>query len=143
MDNRVDPNTGSMWMRGEFVEPQRPIPPGIFARVQFPLGGPYQAVLVPEQALGTDQGQKFLFVVGEKDGKAVAQYRPVEQGPLQSDGWRVIRKGITPGEAVVVGGLQRVRDGAPITPEAEEAKDDAKAGAAREPSPARRKEAGS
>jgi RND family efflux transporter MFP subunit len=116
VDNRVDPNTGSLWMRGEFVHPDRPIKPGIFARVRFPLGGPYPAVLVAEQALGTDQGQKFVYVVDEKNR---AVYRPVKAGRLHG-GLRVIQDGLKPGERVVVSGLQRVRAGAEVTPKATE-----------------------
>lgn len=114
VDNRVDPNTGTMWMRGEFVSPKRPIKPGIFARIRFPLGGAYDAVVVAEQALGTDQGQKFLYVV---DNDNRVSYRPVKIGRLH-EGLRVIREGLQPGERVVVSGLQRVRAGGTVTPKA-------------------------
>ena len=144
VDNRADPNTGTMWMRGEFISPDRaaaaavggsvaaaaareqlvnlsrPVKPGIFGRVRFPLGAPYEAVLVAEQALGTDQGQKFVYVV--QDGKPVR--RLVDVGPLK-DGLRVvlpvvkkedgsILKGLEPYELVVVNGVQRVRAGQPV-----------------------------
>jgi RND family efflux transporter MFP subunit len=112
VDNRVDPNTGSMWLRGEFVNPARAIKPGIFVRVRLPLGKPYQAVIVAEQALGTDQGQRFLYVV---DAQNKAAYRAVKVGQL-SEGLRVVREGLNPGEKVVVSGLQRVRAGAEIVP---------------------------
>ena len=112
VDNRVDPSTGTMWMRGEFINPSRPIKPGIFVRVRFPLGKPFRAVLVAEQALGTDQGQKFVYVVDEKNRAA---YRPVKVGRLHG-GLRVIQDGLKPGEKVVVSGLQRVRPGAEVTP---------------------------
>lgn len=112
MDNGVDPATGTMWMRGQFVEPDRSIPPGLFSRVRFPLGKPYQAVLVAEQALGTDQGQRFLYTV---DDQNKVSYRRVKAGRLH-DGWRVIQEGLKPGERVVISGLQRVRAGLTITP---------------------------
>ena len=112
VDNRVDPNTGTMWLRAEFVSAKRPIKPGIYVRVRFPLGGPYPAVLVAEQALGTDQGQKIVFVV---DGKNVAARRAVKVGKLH-DGLRVIKEGLSPEEKVVVTGLQRVRSGAEVAP---------------------------
>lgn len=112
VDNRVDPNTGTMWMRAEFTHTKRPIKPGIFIRARFPLGQPYQAVLVAEQALGSDQGQRFLYVIG---GDNKASYRQVKIGRLH-DGLRVIQDGLKPGERVVVTGLQRVRAGTEITP---------------------------
>lgn len=112
MDNVVDSSTGTLWLRGEFNAPKRPITPGLFSRIRFPLGKPYTAVTVAEQALGTDQGQRFLFVV---DDQNIVRYRPVQVGPLEN-GMRVIRQGLQPGERVVVSGLQRIRAGAPITP---------------------------
>src|SRR5262249_55523509 len=71
---------------------------------------PYRALMVSEEALGTDQGQKFLYVI-DKDNKA--QYRRVEIGRLQQ-GRRVVLKGLEEGERVVVSGLQRVRPGAVV-----------------------------
>lgn len=112
VDNRVDPNTGTIWMRGVFENAARLIPPGLFTRIRFPLGTPYRAVLVAEQALGTDQEQKFIYVV---DDNNVVSYRAVKVGQLH-DGLRVIKDGLRPGEKVVVGGLQRVRAGTEIAP---------------------------
>jgi RND family efflux transporter MFP subunit len=116
VDNRVDPSTGTLWMRGEFVKAARPIQPGVFGRVRFPLGEPFRALVVAEQALGTDQGQKFVYVVNEQNR---AEYRPVKVGRLH-DGLRVIRDGLKPGERVVVSGLQRVRPNAEVAPKAVE-----------------------
>lgn len=114
VDNKVDPNTGTMWMRGEFVNPARTIKPGIFSRVRFPISKSYEAILVAEQALGADQGQKFLYVVGDDN---TVSYRPVKVGRLH-DGLRVILDGLKPEERVVVNGLQRVRPGAAVNPKA-------------------------
>lgn len=113
VDNEVDRGTGSMWMRAEFINPKRSIKPGMFIRVRFPLGRPRESLLIAEQALGTDQGQKFVYVVGP-DNKV--EYRAVKVGRLQDDGLRVIREGLKPGERVVVSGLQRVRAGTTLTP---------------------------
>lgn len=112
-DNRLDSGTGSMWLRAQFVNPRRPIKAGMFIRVRLPIGQPFKAVLVAEQALGTDQGQKFVYVV---DGQDKVEYRPVKVGRLQDDGLRVIAEGLKANERIVVGGLQRVRAGATIIP---------------------------
>ena len=98
-------------MRGVFDNPTHILSPGLFVRVRLPIGEPYQAILIDERALGTDQGQKFVYVVDDDNN---AQYRRVEVGKLQN-GQRVVRKGIAEGERVVVSGLQRVRPGAPVT----------------------------
>lgn len=128
VDNRLDPATGTLQLRGVFPNPDRMLSPGLFVRVRLPIGKPYQALTVPEQALGTDQGQKFVYVIGD-DNKA--QYRRVEVGRLQQ-GRRVIAGGLAEGERVVVSGLQRVRPGAEVQPRMVEST----ARRADEPSPA-------
>jgi RND family efflux transporter MFP subunit len=112
VDNRLNPQTGSIRMRGVFDNARGQFTPGLFARLQLAGGVPYPAVLTPERAISTDQSRKLLFVVGEGN---VAQPREVQLGALM-DGMRVITQGLKAGELVVVDGLQRVRPGAPVTP---------------------------
>ncbi len=112
-DNKLDPNTGSLWMRGQFTEVTRPLSPGMFIRVRFPLSKPYKAILVSEQALGSDQGNKFVYVVDAQNKVAV---RPVKIGRMQDDGTRVILDGVKEGEQIVVSGLQRVRPNIEVAP---------------------------
>lgn len=109
-DNRVDPGTGTLRVRGEFANAKRLLIPGLFVRVRIPIGEPYQAILVPEQAVGTDQGQKFLYVLDEQNQ---VEYRPVKVGGLH-DKLRVIAEGLTIDERVVMSGLQRVRPGVKV-----------------------------
>lgn len=110
-NNKIDPFTGTITVRGVFANPEsvpgrRLLRPGMFVRVRLPLGKPRQAVLVHERALGTDQGQKYLLIV---DDKNIVQYRRVRVGALHGDGLRVIEEGIKPNEQVIVSGLQLVR----------------------------------
>jgi RND family efflux transporter MFP subunit len=112
VDTRLDSSTGSLWMRASLVKPNRDIAPGMFSRVRFPLGPPRTALCVAEAALGTDQGQRFVFVVGS-DNKVI--YRKVTVG-RQHGGLRAIKSGLAPSERIVVSGLQRVRDGVLIRP---------------------------
>jgi RND family efflux transporter MFP subunit len=109
-DNRVDPDTGTWRLRGLFDNADGVLTPGLYVRIRLPIGVPHQATLVAEQALGTDQGQRFVYVV-TKEGKA--EYRRVEVGRVHG-GLRVINQGLKPGERVVVSGLQRVRDKAAV-----------------------------
>src|SRR5215472_8723450 len=74
VDNRVDPDSGSVWVRGNFPNKDRRLTSGLFARVQVPMGAPHRAVLIPEQALATDQGQKFAWVVDDENH---ARYIPL------------------------------------------------------------------
>ena len=118
-DNKVDAATGTLAVAGQDRQPQvargiRVLSPGLFAHVRLPIGDPHEAILIPEQALARDQGQRVVYVVEKaknkqgQDGGQVFK-RPVEVGPL-SKGLLVIEKGLKPGERVVVSGLQRIRD---------------------------------
>lgn len=111
-DNRLDPSTGTLRVRAVFDNKDRMLSPGLFVRVRLPIGEPHKTLLVPEQALGTDQGQKFLYVVNSNDEIA---YRPVQVGKVH-DRQRVITGGIAADERVVVTGLQRVRPGIKVKP---------------------------
>jgi RND family efflux transporter MFP subunit len=112
-DNQVDPQTGTLRLRGVFPNTDRLLSPGLFVRVRLPIGPPHDALVIPEQALGTDQGRKYLYVV---DDKNIAQYRPVAVGSTFGEGMRVVTEGLKPDDRVVVNGLQRVRPGNPVTP---------------------------
>ncbi|BAU50319.1 RND transporter MFP subunit [Sulfurifustis variabilis] len=114
VDNRVDPETGTIRARGVFRNADRRFTPGMFVRVKLPLSERYPALLVNERAIGTDQSNKFVLVLDESNA---AQYRAVKLGPA-IDGMRVVREGLQAGERVVVNGLQRVRPGMPVAPEA-------------------------
>jgi membrane fusion protein, multidrug efflux system len=116
-DNQVDPGTGTLIMRGEFDNPlpkvgKRLIMPGMRARVRVPIGKPTTSVLVAEQAIGSDQGKKFVYVVNAKNE---VEYRRVTVGKLDR-GLRVIEEGLKSNETIVVSGLQRVRPGVAVTP---------------------------
>ena len=112
IDNHLDLNTATLQVHGVFDNSQRRILPGLFARVRLPLGEPYRALTIPEQALGTDQGQKFVYVVTPENK---VEYRSVEIGRLDGQR-RVIHKGIAEGDRVVVSGLQRIRAGVVVDP---------------------------
>lgn len=113
-DNRIDPSTGTIRVRGTFDNSKRIFKPGFFARVRVPAGGAVRSLLVSDRAVGTDQNQKFVYVVDENN---TAQYRVVKLGRLEDDGLRVIAAGLQPGDWVIVTGLQRARPGKPVTPQ--------------------------
>src|SRR5262249_31523757 len=103
VENRLDPNTGTLRVRGVFPNKDRILTPGLFVRIRVPLGQPHKAVVVSERALGSDQGQRFLYVVNDQNE---VEYRAVQVGSLR-DGMRVIESGAKAGEWVIVNGLQR------------------------------------
>jgi RND family efflux transporter MFP subunit len=112
VDNRVNPKTGTIRLRGVFPNKEEHLLPGYFARVRVPIGRPHRALLVSDRALDTDQGQKVVYVV-DKDNKVAS--RPVRLGALH-DGLREITDGLRPGERVIVNGLQQVRPGIIVEP---------------------------
>ena len=114
IDNHVNPQTGTLRLRAVFRNPDGDFTPGMFVRLKLPGSGKYHALLVNERAIGTDQGTKFVLVVNAQNQ---VQFRPVKLGQA-ADGLRVVREGLSPGERIVVNGLQRVRPGMPVTPEA-------------------------
>jgi len=109
---QVDPTTGTLQVRAVFENANRVLVAGLFVRVRVPIGAPYTALTVNERALGSDQGQRFLLVVNDKDQ---VERRPVGVGTLRA-GLRVITEGLQPSERVIVEGLQRVRPGLTVKP---------------------------
>jgi RND family efflux transporter MFP subunit len=114
LDNRLDVGTGTL--RGRAVIPNKDLSilPGQFGRVRVIGSAPYEALLLPDSAVATDQSRKIVFVVKEDD---TVEARAVTLGPLD-DGLRVIREGLKPEDRVIVDGLQRARVGAKVSPHA-------------------------
>ncbi|MGK2285735.1 efflux RND transporter periplasmic adaptor subunit [Pedomonas sp. V897] len=112
VDNQIDPQTGTIRGRAVVPNPDHVFVPGMFAKMRLLRADSHEAVLVPDEALATDQADRVVYVV-DKDG-AVAQ-RKVALGPI-IDGLRVIRDGLEPTDKVVVEGLMRVRPGATVKP---------------------------
>jgi RND family efflux transporter MFP subunit len=113
----LDPNTGTILLRAVFSNPQTAsgihgLVPGMFVRLRIPIGMRQKALLVTEQALGVDQGGRYLLVVNDKD---VVEQRPVKVG-ASVNGMRVIEEGLKVEDWVVVNGIQRARPGAKVTP---------------------------
>ena len=114
LDNRLDVSTGTL--RGRAVIPNKDfsILPGQFGRVRLIGSSPYEALLLPDVAIASDQSRKIVFVVKDDD---TVEVRPVTLGPLD-EGLRVIREGLKPEDRVIIDGLQRARPGAKVAPHA-------------------------
>jgi RND family efflux transporter MFP subunit len=113
VDNQVDSRTGTIRARASFDNKDGFLTPGLFARVKLLGHSSHKVVLVDDRAVGTDQSQKFVYVV---DGENKVSYRGVKVGRL-TDGLRIVQDGLQPGENVIVNGLQRVQPGAVVAPE--------------------------
>ncbi|MBO3762306.1 efflux RND transporter periplasmic adaptor subunit [Ciceribacter sp. L1K22] len=116
VDNQVDAATGTIGVRAVFDNPDGRLIPGQFVRIRMGEPAPESKILVSDRAIGTDQDKKFVFVV---DAENKVGYRPVELGKL-IDGERVVESGLADGDRIVVNGLQRIRPGALVDPQAPE-----------------------
>jgi multidrug efflux system membrane fusion protein len=112
LDNRLDVSTGTLRSRAVIENHDISILPGQFGRVRLIGSSPYEALLLPDTAIATDQSRKIVFVV--KDDNTV-EARAVVLGPLD-EGLRVIREGLKAEDNVIVDGLQRARVGAKVSP---------------------------
>ena len=110
VDNALDPATGTIHSRALLDNHERLFTPGLFARIRLLSSSEHNAVLVNDSAIGTDQTERYVLIVGPGDK---VEYRPVQLGPV-IDGLRVVQSGLAPGETIVVNGLQRVRPGAQV-----------------------------
>lgn len=140
VDNRLDPSTGTIQTRLVIPNPkpergQRILQPGYFARVRVPGRGEYEALLIDDKAVGSDQAQKVVMVVGANN---IVMPHPVSVGPV-IDGMRVIKTGLTEQDRVIVNGMAKVRAGMAVTPltEEEAAKAQAASAAAQTSPPAK------
>jgi RND family efflux transporter MFP subunit len=112
LDNRLDVSTGTLRGRAVVDNHDLSILPGQFARTRVLGSAPYEALLLPDSAIATDQSRKIVFVVRDDD---VVEARPVTLGALD-DGLRVIKDGLKGDDKVIVDGLQRARIGAKVSP---------------------------
>jgi RND family efflux transporter MFP subunit len=114
VDNRVDRDAGTIRARAVFANPNRLITPGQFGRVRIPGSEPYQAILIPDSAIVTDQSRKIVLTVGG-DGKVVPKI--IRPGPFNDElGLRIVREGLNADDRIVINGLLRARPGAQVTP---------------------------
>jgi RND family efflux transporter MFP subunit len=116
VDNAVDTSSGTIRGRAQFANPTALFTPGMFGRILIPGSAEYEALLVPDVAIGTEQIRKFVYVV---DAENTVRQKYIELGSLQGR-LRVVRSGLEAEDRVVVNGLMRARPGVKVTPLTEE-----------------------
>jgi RND family efflux transporter MFP subunit len=122
VSNQLDPGTGSIRVRAVFPNKDGKLLAGMFGRVKVPVSAPHSALLVSDQAVGTNQGQKYVLVVNDQDE---VEYRAVEVGQVH-DGLREVYRTrridgkdvevLKPTDRVIVIGMQRARPGSKVEP---------------------------
>jgi len=119
VDNVIDRSTGTIRGRAVVANPKEVFTPGMFARVRIPGTPPYEALLVPDAAIGTEQARRFVVVIDDQD---TARLKYVTLGQVTKDGLRAIKDGIGPDDRIVVSGLMQARPGTKVKPEEQGAK---------------------
>jgi RND family efflux transporter MFP subunit len=110
VDNQLNPESGTIRIRAVVSNRDRRFTPGLYARVKLVGSGQYQATLIQDRAVGTDQDKKFVMVLGPD---STVSYRAVKLGRIVN-GLRIVQEGLKPGEQIVINGLQRIRTGAKV-----------------------------
>jgi RND family efflux transporter MFP subunit len=113
VDNVIDRSTGTIRGRAVFANPNGVFTPGMFARVRVPASPPYEALLVPDTAIGAEQARRLVMVV---DNTNTVRTKYVTPGQLVGN-LRVIKDGLSPGDSVIVNGIARVRAGQKVNPQ--------------------------
>ncbi|HML28787.1 MAG TPA: efflux RND transporter periplasmic adaptor subunit [Hyphomicrobium sp.] len=113
VDNAINPSSGTIRGRAVFQNADGRLTPGMFGRIRIASHPPMEALLVPDEAIGTEQVRKFVLTV---DKNNVAKPKYVTLGPLV-DGLRVITAGLSADDTIIVNGLMRVRPGSKVTPQ--------------------------
>jgi len=112
LDNQLTASTGTIRMRALLDNQQRQFTPGLFARVRLPGSAQFEAVLIDDKAVLTDQDRKYVYVV---DAGGKAQRRDIQPGAIV-DGLRIVKSGLQSGDKVIIAGLQKVfMPGMPVT----------------------------
>jgi multidrug efflux system membrane fusion protein len=117
VDNVIDRASGTIRGRAQFANSDGLFTPGMFGRVQVPGSASYEALMVTDAAIGTEQARKFVYVIDQDN---IARQRFVTPGQVVDD-MRVLKDGVSADDRIVVNGLQRVRPGQKVTPENQEA----------------------
>ena len=112
VDNRLDEATGSLRMRAVVANAGGALQPGLFGRIRIPAEKARRGILIPDEAIGSDQDRRLVYVVAD-DGSAKPTIITLGS---RIDGYRVVLGGLTGEETIIVNGLLRVRPGVKVTP---------------------------
>jgi RND family efflux transporter MFP subunit len=112
VDNRIDQASGTMRIRAVFPNHDLLLQPGIFGKISIPGSPLYKGILIPDEAIASDQDRRIVYVLDDANVVSAQVIRP---GP-RIDGYRVVRTGLTGTERIVVDGLTRVRPGVKVDP---------------------------
>lgn len=117
VDNEIDRSTGSVEGRALFANEDGLLEPGMFGRARVLGSAPHEVIMVPDDIIGANQNIRYVYVLGEGDA---VTFKPVQLGPLHSNGLRIIRGGLTAEDQLIINNIQKIRPGVTVTPQAAE-----------------------
>lgn len=114
VDNEIDRSTGTLQIRAVFDNPKQALVPGLFGRLRIAANDAHEVLLIPDEAVATNQDKKIVFKVNAEN---VIEPYPVVLGPLHEGKWRVVRSGLSAKDKIVWAGLAKVRPGLKVNPQ--------------------------
>ncbi|HEX9825944.1 MAG TPA: efflux RND transporter periplasmic adaptor subunit [Flavobacteriaceae bacterium] len=113
VDNEIDNSTGTIESRAVLENKDHLLEPGMFGKARLMGSAEHEAIMIPDDIIGTNQSIRFVYVLGEDN---VVTVKNVTLGPLHSNGLRIIRDGITQEDKVIMNNIQKIRPGIAVTP---------------------------
>ncbi|PRX54858.1 efflux RND transporter periplasmic adaptor subunit [Flagellimonas meridianipacifica] len=113
VDNEIDRSTGTIEGRATLENKDGLIEPGMFGKARLLGSAEHEAILIPDEIIGTNQSVRFVYVVGEDNTVAV---KNIELGPLHTNGMRIVRNGLTPEDVLITNNIQKIRPGVAVSP---------------------------
>ncbi|MBW1296020.1 efflux RND transporter periplasmic adaptor subunit [Aquimarina litoralis] len=113
VDNEIDRSTGTIEGRATLENKDGLIEPGMFGKARLLGSAAHEAIMIPEEIIGTNQSVRFVYILGQDN---TVTTKNVELGPLHTNGLRIIRKGLTPEDKLITNNIQKIRPGVAVTP---------------------------
>ena len=115
VDNEIDRQSGTIEIRATLENEDHLLQPGMFGKAKLSGSSEHQAIMIPDEIIGTNQSLRYVYVLGQ-DNKVTS--KTIELGPLHSNGLRIVREGLSLDDNLIVNNIQKIRAGMVINPEA-------------------------
>src|SRR5690606_26321669 len=113
VDNEIDNNTGTIESRAILENKDHLLEPGMFGKARIIGSAAHQAIMIPDNIIGTNQSIRFVYVLGADN---VVTVKNLTLGPLHSNGLRIVRDGLSPDDKLITNNIQKIRPGIAVTP---------------------------
>lgn len=117
VDNQIDRSTGSIEARAVFSNEEGLLEPGMFGKARVLGSAPHKVIMIPDEIIGANQSVRYVYVLGEGDA---VTYKPIQLGPLHTNGLRIVRGGLTVEDQLIINNIQKLRPGVQVAPQVAE-----------------------